>query len=157
MRRPHWFLALTVLLWLPALARAQAPTPAPEASRAGEAPVALEKLLKLPDSLDYSVERRSGATRGEWRERFRKARADREAAQAALRASQAELQETAEEGDWTFTPPGLPGGASGAASGNYRMRQEIRRHRDEIARAEKRLADLDVEANLAGVPEDWRR
>jgi hypothetical protein len=34
---------------------------------------------------------------------------------------------------------------------------EIKRNRSEVRRAEQALSDLDVEANLAGVPEDWRR
>ena len=34
--------------------------------------------------------------------------------------------------------------------------QEIKRWRAEKERAEKALADLIVEANLAGVPDEWR-
>ena len=34
--------------------------------------------------------------------------------------------------------------------------QELRRNRDELAHSERRIQDLEVEANLAGVPQDWR-
>jgi hypothetical protein len=32
----------------------------------------------------------------------------------------------------------------------------VKRERAEVQRAQSHLRDLDIEANLAGVPEDWR-
>jgi hypothetical protein len=33
----------------------------------------------------------------------------------------------------------------------------MRRQRAELAHAEQQLQDLGIEANLAGVPEEWRK
>jgi len=33
----------------------------------------------------------------------------------------------------------------------------MRRNREEVRRTERRLSELEVEANLAGVPESWRQ
>jgi hypothetical protein len=40
---------------------------------------------------------------------------------------------------------------------NYGLRQEIQRNREDVVRAERKLRDLNVEANLAGVPENWHK
>jgi hypothetical protein len=39
---------------------------------------------------------------------------------------------------------------------DFQLRSELRRHREEVERLERKLRQLDIEANLAGVPEDWR-
>ena len=39
---------------------------------------------------------------------------------------------------------------------DYQLTQTLRRNREELARAERQLQDLEVEANLASVPADWR-
>ena len=38
----------------------------------------------------------------------------------------------------------------------HQLRLKIRRHKSEIERLENRLGELEIEANLAGVPEEWR-
>jgi hypothetical protein len=125
-----------------------------------EAPpdVSLDQLLHVPHDVDLSTPRRGGATRDEWRARFDAARAERAEAQAALEAAQKELEGiAAESSQWQMTAPGL-GGAQAATSEkplSYRLRQEIRRQREEIERADQRLQELRVQANLSGVPEDW--
>jgi hypothetical protein len=48
-------------------------------------------------------------------------------------------------------------GAAAEAPLDYRIRQTIKRHREEIKRLERQLRELEVEANLAAVPEDWRK
>jgi hypothetical protein len=52
----------------------------------------------------------------------------------------------------------MPGMSDAAAEAplDYRIRQTINHHRQEIERLERRLRELEVEANLAVVPEDWR-
>jgi hypothetical protein len=40
---------------------------------------------------------------------------------------------------------------------DFRLRQEITRHKEEIERLKSARDSLEVEANLAGVPEDWRK
>jgi hypothetical protein len=39
---------------------------------------------------------------------------------------------------------------------SYKLRQEIRRNREIIERNEKKLRSLEIEADLAEVPADWR-
>ncbi len=124
----------------------------------GPAPqVDLEDLLKLPVDLRYDVEKRGGATQGEWRSRFQKVRSELVEERAALERSQLELEKVAGNTDsWQLAPPGVSGNRSEAPL-DYRLRTEIRQHRAEVDRLEKQLRDLEVEANLAGVPEEWRQ
>jgi hypothetical protein len=149
--------ALVACAW----AGAGAAEPAPEAEEsepARSAPqVDLEELLKLPGDVRYDVEKRGGATQGEWRTRFQKVRSDLDAERAALARAQHELEKVAGSSDsWTLAPPGVSANRSEAPL-DYRLRTEIRQHRAEIERLEKQLRDLEVEANLAGVPEEWRQ
>lgn len=121
--------------------------------------VSLDQLLKLPESVDYRVELRGGATPDEWRRRFRQARQGVEEAESALARSLAALEKESEAGPWKVAPPGLGGLASDPstdAPSNYPLSLEIKRNRAEVKRAHQALTDLEVEANLAGVPADWR-
>jgi hypothetical protein len=128
------------------------PSPAPD--------VPLERLLKLPDSalVSGSEPRRGGKTRAEWQARFQTAQAELETARKALEDARHQLEEIAPDRAWSMTAPGLPANAAPSdAPIDYRLRQEIRRQREEVERAERRLEELAVEANLAEVPEEWRR
>lgn len=130
--------------------------PAAAQDRPGAAPD-LDRLLKLPGSVEYSSERRGGATRSEWRQRFHDARVRVADAGKALEKAQADLAKTVgSKSEWQFTPPGMPSQASEDSSSAFLLRQEVKKRREEKERAEYRLRELDVEANLAGVPEDWR-
>lgn len=133
-----------------------APAGAEEAS--GPAgPVSLDKLLQLPDSLEYDVERRGGSSRTEWRARFDEARRSVEEAERALEQAQKALAETAGAKEaWSLAPPGVPVEAASEGGDTFRQREEVRRQREEVERARMRLRELDIEANLAGVPESWR-
>ena len=152
-------LALSLLLAaVPALS--QAPNPAtPEASGGDSPRVELDQLLKLPSTLDYSVERRGGRTEGEWRSRFRELRTALEAEREGLEQAEEDLDRVAGTSDaWSVAPP-MPGMSEAAADAplDYRIRQTINHHRQEIERLERQLRELEVEANLAVVPEDWRK
>jgi len=117
----------------------------------------LDQLLKLPGSVEFSAEKKGGATRNEWRQRFHEARTSVKAAEVALKKAQDELAEVAgSKDDWQFNPPGLPAEASTDSGSSVQLRQEVKRQRGEVDRSKARLRELDVEANLAGVPEDWR-
>ncbi len=122
---------------------------------AAQQPPDLERLLRLPNDLDYDVERRGGATRGEWRTRFREGRQELSQARASLERSQRELEGVAVESEaWLLAPPGVTDSSEAPLS--YRLHQEIKRHRAEVERAQTRLRELEIEAELAGVPKDWR-
>jgi hypothetical protein len=100
--------------------------------------------------------RRGGHTRDEWRERFDDARGEIDEHRAALDRARAELKEmVGEKGSWQMAAPGMPAAAAEDTPVSYQLREEIRRERDEMDRAEKRLRELEVEASLAGVPREW--
>ncbi len=151
--------ALAVLGSLTALALLGSPLD-PGRAAAGEGgdaspPVPLEDLLSLPESYRPRFEQRGGATRSEWRERFRLAREEVEAARAGLLRAQARLEAHAGAGgDWNIAPPGVGAGLAGDARAQQ-LRAEIKRYRKELERAERELRELEVEAELAGVPAEW--
>jgi len=137
---------------------------APVAAQSDDEPaVALDRLLKLPESapVEGSLEKRSGSTRNEWQARYREARGDLKQANAQLEETRAAIEKRAgeESGQWQMSAPGLGGAAAASPTDSpldYKLTQELRRNREEVERAERALQDLDVEANLAGVPPDWR-
>jgi hypothetical protein len=147
--------------WASAWALALAPAALAGAEEAQPPPqVGLERLLELPDSIavDTSVNRPGGATRSEWRARFEEARSELDAARKALDATRGELQDLVGDGDaWKLTAPGgfQKQSSSDDAPLDYGLSQELRRRREDLERAERRLSELEVEANLAGVPPDW--
>jgi hypothetical protein len=126
----------------------------------GEPPnVPLDRLLKLPSSAPVrtEVEKRGGNTRGQWQARFEKAREEQVAARLALEEVRGEVEEAAGGEAWTMTAPGLNATPSADTPRDYKLSQELRRAHEEVQRTERQLQDLEVEANLAGVPESWRR
>jgi hypothetical protein len=127
------------------------PAPPPE--------VPLERLLKVPGSVvaPPAEARRGGKTRAEWQARFQKAYADLETARKALDDARKQLEEVAPDQAWSMTAPGLPVNTAPAETSiDFRLRQQIRRQREEVERAERALDDLGIEANLAEVPDEWR-
>lgn len=145
-----WRAALAVGLLLPAAAPAQEPAAPP-----AEAAPKLDKLLKLPNGVAYDVERRGGAGRLEWKERFADARKEIASAKKEVDAVSGKLEKAAVNSDqWRFVPPG--GDVTAENQDNIRLRMDLEKRREDLARAERRLKDLEVEANLAAVPEDWR-
>jgi hypothetical protein len=147
-------LAAGLLLLCVGLAPAGAEdAPEAEASAARPAPT-LDQLLRLPSGVDTGIERRGGLTRGEWHARFERIDTDLAREKKALETAQAERDRVAGTADaWLLGPPGT---TSTDAPLDYRLRQEINRHKEEIERLERARKDLEVEANLAGVPDDWR-
>jgi hypothetical protein len=130
----------------PAVARAQEPQPPA---------VELNKLLKLPQSFDYDIERRGGATRTEWRARFQDARAEVAKCKQALDKARGNLEQAAAGSDsWRFVPPG--GDVTAENQENIKMRKDVERKREALTSAEARLRELEIEANLGSVPPEWR-
>ncbi len=125
------------------------------AQEPGGPPVRLDRLMKLPDTVEYDVERRGGATRTEWRSRFSEARTAAATAKKDLDAAMAKLEKAAAGSDsWRFVPPG--GDVTAENQDNIRLRMDVNKKREAHDYAEKRLKDLEIEANLASVPDDWR-
>jgi hypothetical protein len=151
-------LALSFLL-VAGVASSEDSDPSKPAGNEGDVPrVELDRLLKLPSSHEYSVEKRGGLTPGEWRGRFEGLREALKSERAALEAAEEDLERIAGTADaWQVGPP-MPGaaGRSSETPLDFRIRQTIKRHRQEIERLERQLRDLEVAANLAMVPDSWR-
>jgi len=121
--------------------------------------VPLERLLKLPGSVaaPTAEPRHAGKTRAEWQARFQQAQAELDTARKALDDARKELEEVAPDQAWSMTAPGLPVDPKATEKSiDFRLRQQIRRQREDVERAERRQEELAIEANLAEVPEDWR-
>jgi hypothetical protein len=118
--------------------------------------VTLDQLLTLPSALPVESGQRGGLTRGAWSGRFAEAEAEVETAQADLDESLERLSElVGKTSNWKVGAPGVQVGANDNSPVNYGLRQEIQQNREDVARAERKLRELSVEANLAGVPENW--
>ncbi|NRA06801.1 MAG: hypothetical protein HRU02_01495 [Myxococcales bacterium] len=120
--------------------------------------VSLERLFQLPpQEPPQAAEGRPGAaSREEWEERFRLAHDEVDAVDAALRAAQEEVESLAAgSAAWQLAAPGAGAGSENSPL-SFRLRQEIRRQRDNLAKAQSKLTDLRVEASLAGVPREWQ-
>ena len=131
----------------------------PGATPSGESSPTLDRLLELPAGLNYGGGQKGGLTPGEWRVRYQELRRALEYEEKALADAQAELDKVASTSSaWTLAAP-IPG--AGAASSDapldYQLRQVIRRHKNEIEHLERALRELDVRADLAGVPAEWRQ
>jgi len=126
-----------------------------------EAPVVgLDKLLRIPRSVQFEPSKRGHSTRTEWRARFDEADADLAKARAELAETQAKLAEIGNTSSaWTMGAPGLsavnPEVAVDAPL-DQTLSKEMKRRRAEVERAERHRAELEVEANLANLPDDWR-
>jgi len=119
--------------------------------------VELDSLLKLPSDMSFQNERRHGASVEEWKARFREGRAEIRHAQEELERTKTELDELAgggAGGQWNIAPPGS--NQTEVQPLSYKLREELKRNRARLAEAERKYKQLQVEADLAGVPQDWR-
>ena len=121
-----------------------------------EQPAELDRLLTLPGGQNYGVDRRGGLSRGEWRSRFTEIEDALAKERTALSEAEGRLDEAAgSASNWQMAPvPGMQ--PSPDAPLDYQLRVAIRRHKSEIERLERKLKQLEIEANLAGVPAEWR-
>jgi len=158
---PSFFVLLLSLLYLglalspPALAQAAA-DPAPSDTGGGGAP-GLESLLRLPDSYQAGGgERKGGATEQEWRKRFLENQTALDTARADVARAKAELEGAAADGgNFNVAPPGAQA-EPGNTPISFKLLQEIRNGREQIETLERAKRQLEIEADLAGVPQTWR-
>ena len=132
--------------------------PAGQAEEEAPQPVPLDALFKLPAGPGAAPPPPAGgeADREQWEERFRRQHRELEQARKGLADSQRELEELASDSDsWQITAPGATASPENTPL-SYKLRQDIRRQREEVQSAERALRDLQVEASLAGVPAEWR-
>ena len=131
----------------------------PGAARGGPG---LDDLLKLPS--DFRTKDRAqpvaGVSEEEWKRRFDRAQKAIAEAHETLAETRRELDGAAEAGgasQWSVAPPGGSGDASpGPSPLSFKLRQDLVRNREALESAEKALRELRIEADLAGVPAEWR-
>lgn len=126
----------------------QAPAPA-----AKPAPPALDRLLRVPSVDAPQSELRGGRSRRAWFDAFGKSEAEVSELEHRIAETQQELR-TRSAGDWSYTPQGA---STPTDPDVLKLRADLRRDRQSLEAARARLRDLEVEASLAGVPEEWRR
>jgi hypothetical protein len=131
--------------------------PTPGAPAQPAPPVAYDALFRLPSDTSAPAPSETGALdRKRWEERFAAVRGDLDGARAELAKSQSQLEAMASKTEnWQMAAPGAQPTAENSPV-SYKLRQDIRRQREEVGRAERRLRELEVEASLAGVPAEWR-
>lgn len=120
----------------------------------------LDDLLRLPSDYDARPAGRAvaGASEDEWRQRFVRAEKAIGEARDALVETKKELDELAETGggsQWSVAPPGASGQQTTSPL-SFKLRQQLQREREALDEAEKALRELRIEADLAGVPAEWR-
>ena len=119
--------------------------------------VDLDRLLRLPTSYDKPVESKGGVSLDEWEARFDKVQRDLDEANQGLAAAQKKLENTASDGSqWKMSAPGASANTENSPV-SFKLRHEIRRQREAVERYERALRELEVEADLAGVPVEWRQ
>jgi hypothetical protein len=122
----------------------------------GSTSVDLDRLLKLPSSYNQPTANRAGADKAEWQSRFGRVQGDLDEAKGALAQAQEDLGKTASEtGSYSVAAPGTTPNPENTPL-SYKLRQEIRRQRERVDDAEHQLRLLQVQADLAGVPPNWR-
>ena len=125
----------------------------------GDAPaVGLGQLLHLPKS--YQSAKPDEGPRGtadEWRARYAAADEGISEARAELQRLQGKLEAHAQEASsWNVAAPGLGMANPEDVPMNFTLSQQIRVQKEAVEQARRNRKMLDVEADLAGVPEDWR-
>jgi hypothetical protein len=143
---------LFAVAWLLVGADDRAPEAVPADAPDGSPALDLDRLLRVPGVSAPQGERVGGRPRRAWYEEFARARAEIAELERRIEESKTALRARAPS-DWGFTP----GGASMPSDPEtLKLGAALRRDRQSLDTARQRLRDLEVEASLAGVPDDWR-
>jgi hypothetical protein len=118
--------------------------------------VALDRLLQLPTTMRFDSESRQGASEAEWRTRFRESLAEIRTADDSLQRSRNELEAASGGGggSWQMAPPGSSSTENSPVS--FKLREDIRRGKDQVDETQRKHRELEVQADLADVPLSWR-
>jgi hypothetical protein len=147
-------LPLAALAQAPAPAPGPAPTPSATAEPAPARPsLRLDSILQ-PRSLPAakSEEARGGQTRQEWADAFAAARREIGDLEKKVEVSRQKLSDSSEGSEYQYSP--LGGGAATDPE-TLKLRAQLKRDRESLDAARRRLRDLEVEASLSGVPREW--
>ncbi len=113
----------------------------------------MNRLLQVPES---SVPPRSellgGKSRETWTQEFSEARLEVRELETQIEQTTLKLRASSPD-DWSFSPTG---GGPQSDPAVIQLRSQLRRDRQSLETAQRRLRDLEIEASLAGVPEPWK-
>jgi hypothetical protein len=130
------------------------PAPAPPPDGAPAKSLDLDRLLHPPAvRLQPTGKVYGGRDQRGWQEEFRKARQEVSDLEGKVEAGQNHLRSASGGGDWNYSPAG----GEITDPEVLKLRAQLRRDRQSLEASRQRLRDLDVEASLAGVPQDWRK
>lgn len=124
----------------------------------GVSEVGLDRLLVLPDTWSAEPTTRQGNTSAIWRQRFAESDQAIAAAQAKIDEARQALDTLSGGGQsqWQMAPPGASANTE-VAPLSIKHREQIRAGKLELEQAERDLRGLKIEADLAGVPQSWRK
>lgn len=152
-------LLLVAAPWIVGTAAAQEEAaPEPGAQPSGDAPSAgapslgIDALLRPRMPVSASRELRGGRDRRSWLEAFAAARGEVAEYEETVAETQAAIR-AASRGDWGYTPAG---GGVPSDPEVQKLSARLKRDRQSLEAARQRLRDLEVEASLLGVPDEWR-
>ncbi|HTO07796.1 MAG TPA: hypothetical protein VMR86_12160 [Myxococcota bacterium] len=135
---------------------AASPAPPPGDQPPDAAPpksLTLDRLLHPPAvGMQPTGKTYGGRDMRGWKEEFRKARQEVSDLEGKVEAGQEHLR-SASAGEWNYSPAG----GEITDPEVLKLRAQLKRDRQSLEASRQRLRDLDVEASLAGVPEDWRK
>jgi hypothetical protein len=113
----------------------------------------LDHLLHPPaTALQPTGKTFGGRDQKGWQAEFKRARGEVSDLEGKIAGEQERLR-TAAGNEWNYSPTG--GEATDPEV--LKLRATLRRDRQSLETSQQRLRDLDVEASLAGVPEEWRK
>lgn len=136
-------------------AAAQTGRAKPETTPAAPRSPTLDRLL-TPRGPLTAVPTRSqpgGKDRAAWETAFDRRRREVAELDARIEATRQELRDNAGS-DWNYSPAG---GGQGVDPETQKLRARLKRDRQSREAALDRLRELEVEASLAGVPDEWIR
>ena len=153
--RPGWCRGILVLWIVGALS---APAQAEPGAAESQPTVGLGQLLHLPKGYDAKAKQQGPrGTADEWRARYAAADRDIGESQAELQRLQGQLEQQAgKTTSWNLSAPGMSASSPDDVPMNFSLSQQIRIQKEKIEEQRRKRKMLDVEADLAGVPDDWR-
>ncbi|MCE2390776.1 MAG: hypothetical protein J4G09_04755 [Proteobacteria bacterium] len=114
--------------------------------------IGIDRLLSPGSGSRLALERTPGGKdRETWLREFSEARAEVAELESRVAATQDEMRNLS-RGNWSYAPAG---GGQPENPEILKRKAQIKRDRQSLEAAGKRLRELEVEASLAGVPASW--
>jgi hypothetical protein len=139
----------------PPVAQPTSSAPAAAAPATGKPALRLDSILRprtTPVAPPPSAAAPGGRNRAQWASTFSAVRQEIAVLQTQVEASRKRLAASSNGSEYQYSP--LGGGVSTDPE-TLKLRAQLRRDRETLEAAERRLRDLEVEASLSGVPRAW--